>query len=61
MHLTVKVRAQDPLAGTVAQDVRHSIRRPERTGPILAEAVAAERVKVVGGFSDITIGRVAVL
>ena len=49
------------VAEAIAQNVRHSVRRLQQAGPILAEAVAAGRVKVVGGFYDIGTGRVAML
>ena len=61
VDLAEKARAQDPLAEAIAQNVRHSVRRLEQAGPIIAEAVAAERVKVVGGFYDIGTGRVVIL
>ncbi|MGN8093433.1 carbonic anhydrase [Methylobacterium sp. 22177] len=61
VDLAEKARAQDPLAEAVAQNVRHSVRRLQQAGPILAETVAAGRVKVMGGFYDIGTGRVAML
>ncbi|MEE7489923.1 carbonic anhydrase [Methylobacterium oryzae CBMB20] len=61
VDLSEKARAQDPLAEAAAQNVRHSVRRLEQAGPIIAEAVTAQRVKVVGGFYDIATGRLALL
>ncbi len=61
VDLAEKARAPDPLAEAIAQNVRHTVRRLEQAGPILAEAVAAGRVKVVGGYYEIATGKVAFL
>jgi carbonic anhydrase len=61
VDLAEKARAQDPLAEAIAQNVRHTVRRLEQAGPIIAEAVAAKRVKVAGGFYDIATGKVALI
>ena len=58
VDLAAKARAQDPLAEAIAQNVRHTVGRLEQSGPIIAEAVAAQRVKVVGGVYDIATGKV---
>ncbi|WP_246695085.1 carbonic anhydrase [Methylobacterium sp. P1-11] len=61
VDLAEKARAQDPLAEAIAQNVRHTVRRLEQAGPIIAEAVADKRVKVAGGFYDIATGKVALI
>ena len=61
VNLAEKARAPDPLAEAIAQNVRHSVRRLEQAGPIIAEAVIRKNVKVVGGFYDIATGKVALL
>jgi carbonic anhydrase len=58
VDLAEKARATDPLAEAIAQNVRHGVRHLEGAGPIIAEAVAREQVKVVGGFYDIATGQV---
>lgn len=40
------------------ENVRHNVRRLQSAGPIVAELVAAGKVKVVGGVYDIGSGRV---
>jgi carbonic anhydrase len=61
VDLAEKARASNPLAEAIAQNVRHTVRRLERAGPIIAERVADGRVKVVGGFYDIATGTVSLL
>jgi len=61
IDLAEKAKAANPLAEAIAQNVRYNVRRLQEAKPIIAEAVAAGKVKVVGGVYDIATGKVTLL
>lgn len=61
IDLAAKAKAADPLAEAIAQNVRYNVRRLQEAKPIVSEAVAGGKVKVVGGVYDIATGKVTLL
>jgi carbonic anhydrase len=61
IDLAEKMKAADPLAEAIAQNVRYNVRRLREATPIISEAVAGGKVKVVGGVYDIATGKVTLL
>ena len=51
----------DALAAATAENVRYNVERLQTATPIVGEAVAAGKVKVVGGVYDIATGKVALV
>lgn len=56
-----KTKAANPLDAAIAENVRYNVRRLVEAKPIVAEAVAAGKVKVVGAVYDIASGKVAMV
>lgn len=54
-------KPSDLLQEATAENVRHNVRRLQAAKPIVADLVAAGKVKVVGGVYDIGSGRVALV
>uniref|UniRef100_UPI003A995286 carbonic anhydrase n=1 Tax=Stappia sp. TaxID=1870903 RepID=UPI003A995286 len=48
----------DPLAAATRANVLHNVEKLEAAGPVIAEAVAAGKVRVVGAVYDIATGKV---
>lgn len=61
IDLAEKRKAADPLGEAIRQNVRFNVRRLNNAKPIIAEAVAAGRVRVVGGVYDIGTGKVTLI
>jgi carbonic anhydrase len=61
IDLVEKAKAADPLGAAIVQNVRFTMARLHHAQPIIAEAVASGRVKVVGGVYDIGSGRVTLV
>jgi carbonic anhydrase len=59
IDLVEKQKAADPLAAAIAQNVRYNVERLRRAKPIVAEAVAAQKVKLAGAVYDIGTGKVS--
>lgn len=51
----------DPLAAATRANVMHNVEKLKAAGPIVSEAVAAGKVRVVGALYDIATGKVEVL
>lgn len=61
IDLAEKSKAADPFGEAIAQNVRYNVRRLQEAKPIVADFVASNKVKVVGGVYDIATGKVALL
>jgi carbonic anhydrase len=61
IDLVEKAKAADPLGAAIIQNVRYSTARLHHAQPVIAEAVARGRVKIVGGVYDIGSGRVTLV
>ncbi|GAB0113599.1 carbonic anhydrase [Acidisoma sp. C75] len=61
IDLAEKSKAADPLAAAIKMNVRYNVRRLQHARPIIAEAVAAGKVKVVGGYYEIATGAVTII
>lgn len=61
IDLVEKAKAPDPLAAAITQNVRYNTTRLHGAKPIIAEAAAAGRVKIVGGVYDIATGKVTLI
>lgn len=61
IDLAEKRKAADPLGEAIRQNVRFNVRRLNNAKPIIAEAVAAGRVRIVGGVYDIGTGKVTLI
>ncbi|MBM3625112.1 MAG: carbonic anhydrase, partial [Alphaproteobacteria bacterium] len=59
IDLAEKQKAADPLAAAIAQNVRYNVARLRSAKPIVAEAVAAQKVKLAGAVYDIGTGKVS--
>jgi carbonic anhydrase len=59
IDLVEKQKAADPLAAAIAQNVRYNVKRLTTAKPIVAEAVAAQKVKLAGAVYDIGTGKVS--
>lgn len=51
----------DPLAAATRANVMHNVEKLKAAGPIVSEAVAAGKVRVVGAIYDIATGKVEVI
>jgi len=56
-----QLEAGDQLANAIRANVRLTVAKLEAAGPIVAELVAAGKVKVVGGIYDLATGKVDLL
>ncbi len=61
IDLAEKANAANPLDEAIKQNVRYNVRRLLEAKPIIAEAAAAGKVKVVGGMYDLATGKVALI
>lgn len=61
IDLAEKANAANPLDEAIKQNVRYNVRRLLDAKPIIAEAAAAGKVKVVGGMYDLATGKVALI
>ncbi|WP_421997952.1 carbonic anhydrase [Reyranella sp.] len=61
IDLAEKAKAANPLDEAIAQNVRYNVKRLQEAKPIIGEAVAAGKVKVVGGVYNIATGKVTLL
>ncbi len=61
VDLAEKAKAANPLDEAIAQNVRFNVRRLQEAKPIIAEAVAAGKVKVVGAVYNIATGKVTMV
>ncbi|GAB0118499.1 carbonic anhydrase [Acidisoma sp. 7E03] len=61
IDLAEKRKAADPLGEAIRQNVRFNVRRLDNAKPIIAEAVAAGRVRIIGGVYDIGTGKVTLI
>lgn len=59
IDLVEKQKTPDPLAAAIAQNVRYNVERLRKAKPIVAEAVAAQKVKLAGAVYDIGTGKVS--
>jgi len=59
IDLVEKQKAPDPLGAAIAQNVRYNVARLRTAKPIVAEAVAAQKVKLAGAVYDIGTGKVS--
>lgn len=58
IDLAEKAKAANPLDEAIKQNVRYNVQRLLEAKPIIAEAAAAGKVKVVGGVYDLATGKV---
>ena len=61
IDLAEKANAANPLDEAIKQNVRFNVQRLMEAKPIIAEAAAAGKVKVVGGMYDLATGKVALI
>lgn len=61
INLAEKTKSANPLEAAIEQNVRYNVRKLMKAKPIIAQYVAAGRVKVVGGVYDIATGKVTLI
>ena len=61
IDLAEKANAANPLDEAIKQNVRFNVQRLMEAKPIIAEAAAAGKVKIVGGVYDLATGKVALI
>ncbi|HTI03314.1 MAG TPA: carbonic anhydrase [Acidisoma sp.] len=61
IDMAEKAKAADPLAAAITQNVRYNVARLHKATPIIAEAAATGRIKIIGGVYDIGTGRVSLV
>lgn len=61
IDLAEKAKAANPLDEAIKQNVRFNVQRLMEAKPIIAEAAAAGKVKIVGGVYDLATGKVVMV